>query len=235
MSDKIIILKHTKTGFIQDTIVSPNDTLRIDVSSTQTIEIPSKPIPVETPGKDWFDYSLGGITILGAVIAAIYTLKSIKKLFEKDELRELQISKLTNIVESLDESNKQALRREKLSKRPFISLNFKQIRPNQGGGSVILDILNNNPMSNVISFQVHGIQTLGFNSYVSLTPGNSGNTQSMGIQLYYTANIPTTSGVISIDYTTEEGFEYIHEINVSYDSSNGQFIARGLQIILKDD
>lgn len=55
--------------------------------------------------KNWFDYTLGTITILSALIAAYYTLKSIRKLYNESQEKQVQIDKLTGIVEKIDSQN----------------------------------------------------------------------------------------------------------------------------------
>ncbi|UKN01196.1 hypothetical protein K6119_15810 [Paracrocinitomix mangrovi] len=106
MGDKIIILKETKDGIVKDTIYQTEDTISIDISGSQTIVMPSDPIDVNTPGKDVFDYALGTVTILGAIIAGFYTLKSIRKLYKKDEDKQAQIDKLSSIAEKMEAQNK---------------------------------------------------------------------------------------------------------------------------------
>lgn len=237
MSDQIIILKHTKKGIVKDTIFTTSevDTLNIDVSGVQSIIIPTEPIPVKTPGKDWFDYTLGVVTILGALIAAYYTLRSIKKLYEKDEQMQDQIDNLSTIADSLEKANIETLRREKLSKKPFINLNVRPLSYNNGGGKVIMDIVNNNPLCNIVNYQTSPIADLGFSSSMNLIPGNEGSGQRMGIEFAFRGQTPASGGMVSIDYITEEGYVYIQEIILSYDANSGVYSARGLQIILKEN
>lgn len=105
MSEKIIILKQTKKGYEADTVYSASDSLNIHFSGKQYLELKDTPIDVNTPGKDWFDYALGTITILGAIIAAFYTWKSIRKLYQKDEDKQAQIDKLSSIAEKMEAQN----------------------------------------------------------------------------------------------------------------------------------
>ncbi len=124
MTDQVIILKSNKQGLQVDTVLvtEHSDTLAlaIDVSGTSVLEIPDKKISVETPGKDWFDYSLGIITIIGAIVTLIYTLKSIRKLFEKDEQRQEQIEELAAQTQQLIVQNALFERRIRMQVKPRI-------------------------------------------------------------------------------------------------------------------
>ena len=62
----------------KDTIV-----LNVDVSGRTHVEIPKEIIYVEAEKKDWFDYSVGTVAVLGGVFALIYTILSIKKILKK--------------------------------------------------------------------------------------------------------------------------------------------------------
>ena len=64
----------------KDTIV-----LNVDVSGSTHVEIPKEIIYVEAEKKDWFDYSVGTVAVLGGVFALIYTILSIKKILKKSE------------------------------------------------------------------------------------------------------------------------------------------------------
>lgn len=105
MSEKIIILKQTKKGNEADTIYSASDSLNIHFSGEQHLELKDAPIDVNTPGKDWFDYTLGIVTIIGVAITIYYTIKSIRKLYQKDEDKQAQIDKLSSIAEKMEAQN----------------------------------------------------------------------------------------------------------------------------------
>lgn len=102
-----IVLIPSKTNMGYDTLFlsTSNDTLLVNIDGEYNLEIPDKKIIVETPGKDWFDYTLGTITILGAIIASFYTWKSIRKLYQKDEDKQTQINKLSSIAEKMEAQN----------------------------------------------------------------------------------------------------------------------------------
>lgn len=87
-----IVLIPSKTNMGYDTLFlsTSNDPLLVNIDGEYNLEIPDKKIIVETPGKDWFDYTLGTITIIGAIIASFYTWKSIRKLYQKDEDKQTQ-------------------------------------------------------------------------------------------------------------------------------------------------
>ncbi len=94
-SSKVHVLQKTNNAFNKDTIFNYGDTLVIDVSGAQTIELPSKPIEVKTQDKETFEYVVDIITIIGVIIAAVYTLSSFKKLFKRDEQKDEQIRELS--------------------------------------------------------------------------------------------------------------------------------------------
>lgn len=120
MGDKIIILKESKDGIVKDTIYETQDTISIDVSGVQSIELPSTPIDVNTPGKDGFDYTIEVVTLLGVLIAAVYTLMSIRKLFKKDEDKQAQIDELARQTAQLITSNKLYEKRIRMIHKPRI-------------------------------------------------------------------------------------------------------------------
>lgn len=94
MSDQVIILQKSKDGLTKEIINHSPDSITIDVSGVHTLQLPKTPLKVNTEGKDLFDYTLGIVTIFGAIIAAVYTWKSIKKLFKRDEQKDEQIREL---------------------------------------------------------------------------------------------------------------------------------------------
>ncbi len=224
----------SKLGFDSTFFYPTKDTVIVNFSGNYNLEIPDKKIRVDIPDKDWFDYSIGIITTVGAIIAAVYTLYSIRKLFQRDEQKNLQIDRLTNIVEKLESANNQSLRREKLSKRPHINLTAQALRTNIAGGNIIIDILNSNPISNITSYSLLDYGNLGFSNHITLTVGNNGNVQNMGVQFNY-MGIPPAGGVFSIVYITEEGFEYIQEAYIGFDATRQAYEIRGLQILLRDN
>lgn len=95
MRDIILILHRTKNGLVNDTIIDKNGNLKLDVSGVHTTELLEKPLVVKTQGKDNFEYFVDIVTILGIIIAAIYTLSSFKKLFKRDEQKDEQIRELS--------------------------------------------------------------------------------------------------------------------------------------------
>lgn len=239
--NKIIILKNTEKGIVADTVELSNasDTLSIDlgvdVTGNTVLEIPDKTYKVVTPGKDGFDYFIAITTLIGIVITMIYTVGSIRKLFKKDEQKEDQINKLTDIVAKIEDSNQEALRREKHAKRPFIELTLSRVKPNNSGGSFILRIVNKNLNSNIIKYDLVGLNGTGLDNYVTLTTGNNDNQQEMGVKFSFTGKNVPQGGVFSIEYETEEGFEYIQELSLTYDCGKSVFNLRGLGIILKEN
>lgn len=127
MSDQVVIIKSTKDGFHADTVLVEGEpdtlALSLDVSGTSILELPDSKIDVQTPGKDWFDYTLGVITIIGAIVTIVYTLKSIKKLFERDEQREEQIAELAAQTEQLILQTSLFERRLRMQVKPRIWTN----------------------------------------------------------------------------------------------------------------
>ncbi len=234
MGEKIIVIREDENGMLKDTIINHQDTIKIKLGGTQTLELPEERIEVETPGKDGFDYTIAIVTLAGVVFTLVYTFLSIKKLFKKDEQKETQIAKLAGIAAELKLANEQALKRDKLSRRPFIDYSINPVIPNNAGGSVILDISNSNPISNIMNYDLLDTNTLGFNNYIKIVPGNTGNHQIMGVKFFYSGH-PAQGGIFSIVYTTEQGYEYIQEINLAYDATSNSYKARGLQVVLREN
>jgi hypothetical protein len=94
----------------KDTIV-----LNVDVSGSTQVEIPKEIIYVEAEKKDWFDYTVGTVAVLGGLFALIYTILSIKKILNKSE-------EANQLLNQLVKQNQIAERAIKLKVMPRISV-----------------------------------------------------------------------------------------------------------------
>jgi hypothetical protein len=132
--DKIVILKPTKSGYKTDTVIinNANDTLSLDVAvdveGDSYLIIPEKPIEVNTPGKDAWDYWTSGLTLLGALIAAWYTIKLLKGLKDDNKHKQDQIDQLKSQTNELIVQNKILEKRHRLSVKPQLWQNTFGVR-----------------------------------------------------------------------------------------------------------
>ncbi|MEM5563960.1 hypothetical protein WNY78_02540 [Psychroserpens sp. AS72] len=101
MQDKIIILKNTKNGIVKDTILSVQDTIRLNLENLVKLQRPDGDFVVHT-----IQEPLSGIEYWGLWIAAIlgvltigYTLFQLKKLVQNDNELQSQIDELVKLNE----------------------------------------------------------------------------------------------------------------------------------------
>ncbi|RXG17987.1 hypothetical protein [Leeuwenhoekiella aestuarii] len=105
MQDKIIILKNTVNGIVGDTIISVNDTLRLDLK--QEFLLPKEDIFIHTISEPLTVVEKLGlwIGIVLAVVTIIYTLYSIYKLRQSDKDTQLQLNELKGIIGAIEAQN----------------------------------------------------------------------------------------------------------------------------------
>ncbi|WP_282073993.1 hypothetical protein [Polaribacter atrinae] len=119
MQDKIIILKNTKNGIIKDTIMSVQDTLRLDLK--QELIIPDnatiKTIAEPLTGIEYWGLWIAAIGGLVGIIAAI---KVFKDLFKRDESQQLQIQGQQDQINELVKLNKLFEKRVRMTVKPHL-------------------------------------------------------------------------------------------------------------------
>ncbi|MDT0651241.1 hypothetical protein [Autumnicola edwardsiae] len=105
MQDKIIILKNTKDGVVRDTILTLQDTLRLDLK--QEFVLPKEDIFIHTIAEPLSIVEQLGlwIGIILASITIIYTLYSIYKLRQSDKDTQLQLNELKGIIGAIEAQN----------------------------------------------------------------------------------------------------------------------------------
>lgn len=90
MQDKIIILKNTKNGIIKDTIMTVQDTLRLNLK--QEFIIPDDAtIKTITEPLTGIEYWGLWIAAIGGLVGMIAAIKAFRDLFKKDRLQQDQI------------------------------------------------------------------------------------------------------------------------------------------------
>lgn len=99
MQDKIIILKNTKNGIVKDTIVSVQDTIRLNLENLVKLQKPDEDLVVHTIAEPLSGVELFGIWVgaILAVITIIYTLIQLKKLLKNDNELQSQINELVRL------------------------------------------------------------------------------------------------------------------------------------------
>lgn len=118
MTDQIVVLKNTKTGFQIDTVYNSNDTLFLDLSNKTTIEIPGGRLEVNTypPPKDVWDVVMISATIIGVVAACWAAYSAYKQLKKENIESRQQIDHLAKLRE-IDEKRLKLMVKPKLDTR----------------------------------------------------------------------------------------------------------------------
>jgi hypothetical protein len=217
MSDRVIIMHSTKNGLVKDTIIDKNDTLNLDVSGIHTIELPEKPLSVKTQGKDNFEYFVDIVTILGVIIAAIYTLSSFKKLFKRDEQKDEQIRELSAQTAEI-------IKQTKLQEKRIRMLAKPRLWTNGGGydadGTVRVMINNRGHLCFLNSWGVIEGDNVVFVQWKDPMEIDNGEFKTLtGTPEEHPKNIRF---VLLVSYTDQEGYEY--ESTFEYNKGSVQII-----------
>ena len=122
MQDKIIILKSTKNGIIKDTILSAQDTLRLDLK--QEFIIPDNAtIKTITEPLTGIEYWGLWIAAIGGLVGIIAAIKAFKDLFKKDESQQQQIQGQQDQIDELVKLNKLFEKRVRMTVKPHLWTN----------------------------------------------------------------------------------------------------------------
>ena len=129
MQDKIIILKNTKNGVVKDTIMSVQDTLRLDLK--QEFLIPDN-ATVKTITDPPSGIELVGllVAIIGGLVGVIAAIKTFKDLFKKDESQQNQLDFQQNQINELIKLNKLFEKRVRMTVKPHLWSNGSGYRAN---------------------------------------------------------------------------------------------------------
>jgi hypothetical protein len=90
---EIIVLKSTKKGIVVDTVYKSSDTLKIDLTTATTLQLPKEQLIVTTisPPKDGIELFGLWAAIIGGIAAFIAVGISFYQLFKKDKDKQKQI------------------------------------------------------------------------------------------------------------------------------------------------
>lgn len=97
MQDNIIILKNPKNGIVRDTLMSIQDTLRLDLK--QEFILPKEDVLIHTISEPLTGIAYWGLWIaaLAGIIGIIAGIKALKNLFKKDAELQSQINELVKL------------------------------------------------------------------------------------------------------------------------------------------
>jgi len=104
MQDKIIILKSTKNGIVKDTIMSIQDTLRLDLK--QEFILPDN-ATIKTIAEPLTGIEYWGLWIaaVGGFVGILAGIKVVRDLFKKSEDQQLQLNELKGIIGAIEAQN----------------------------------------------------------------------------------------------------------------------------------
>jgi len=122
---EIIVLKNTKKGLVVDTVYKSADTLKIDVTTATTLQLPKEKLVVTTiePPKEGIELFGLWAAIIGGIAAFIAVGLSFYQLFKKDREKQAQINELANQTAELIKQTKLFDKRIRMAVRPGIWCN----------------------------------------------------------------------------------------------------------------
>lgn len=122
---EIIVLKSTKKGIVVDTVYKSNDTLKIDVTTATTLQLPKEQLVVTTisPPKDGIELFGLWAAIIGGIAAFVAVGISFYQLFKKDKDKQKQINELANQTAELIKQTKLYDKRIRMAVKPGIWCN----------------------------------------------------------------------------------------------------------------
>ena len=99
MQGDVILLKTTRNGIVQDTAISVQDTIKLNIENLVKFQIPDNDFVVHTISEQAQGIELFGywIAAIGGVIAILFTYYQFKKLRENDNELQSQIIELVKL------------------------------------------------------------------------------------------------------------------------------------------
>lgn len=119
MQDKIIILKNTENGVVRDTIMSIQDTLRLDLK--QELLFPDNAtVNTITEPLSGIEYWGLWIAAVGGVVGVIAAIITFKNLFKKDKSQQKQLDFQQKQIGELIKLNKLFEKRVRMTVKPHL-------------------------------------------------------------------------------------------------------------------
>ena len=170
------------------------------------------------------------VSAISAAIGVPLVLFTLYKLMKKDKEREAEINSLATIANQLTAMQAETEKRYKASKKPHITI---QLEKAQQGNRIKLDFTNTNSNATIKGYQLTNDKSdfIGKNA-TTTTINDVGGQQKFSIILNGKEE-PIEWLILHLDYTTEEGYVFIQDITVWFES--GQYVFSPSVIIDKEN
>ena len=168
-------------------------------------------INVDIP--NWTDI----LQAFAALIAVPLTLVTLYKLVKKDKERQNEIESLSTIANQLTAMQIETEKRYKSSKKPHIGI---KLDSNFESKRVKIDFTNSNSNTSITKFRL----TNDKSDFTEFTATLSSITSNNGIQNFWIVLSGKSKlfeyTILHLDYSTEEGYEFIQDIIIWLDDNN---------------
>jgi len=205
---EIIVLKNTKKGIVVDTVYKSRDTLKIDVTTATTLQLPKEQLIVTTisPSKEGVELFGLWAAIIGGIAAFIAVGISFYQLFKKDKEKQAQINELANQTAELTKQTKLFEKRIRMAVRPGIWFNSSGRRAYEAEFNVDVDNRGEIALLDKIEF-LEGDQVTIRNWNNAIIPIEKGGTIKITGN-YGSLNPDTMNFKFKILYHDREGYRY---------------------------
>jgi hypothetical protein len=179
-----------------------------------------------TDNPSWTDV----LQAFAAAIGIPLTLFTLYKLVQRDRDRESEVKSLSTIAGQLVDMQAENEKRYKASRKPHLQI---KLDVNYESKRVKIDFINSNVQSSIIKVSLSNdkYDFLDFNATLSSVTVNNG-LQNFWIILSGKTKL-FEYAVLKLDYTTEEGYEFIQDIIIWL--QDGQYVYSPAAIIDKQN
>jgi len=165
------------------------------------------------------------IQALAALIAVPLTLFTLYKLVIKDKKRESEIESLSTIANQLTGMQIENERRFKSSKKPQIEFHISSdLKTNK----IKIKFTNKNLNSSITEFKLTN-DPIDFTEFTATS--STINTQG-GVQTFFVYLLGKSerieSALLKLEYVTEEGYFFVQDLEIIFDSNNYNFSPSGI-------
>ncbi len=157
-----------------------------------------------------------------ALIAVPLTLVTLYQLVKKDKKRESEIKSLSTIANQLTGMQVENEKRFKSSKKPLIEFHLTS-KPDKRN-KLQIKFTNKNTNCTIAEFKLNN----DLNDFKEFTATFSTINTQAGIQSFFiylsSKSDQIDNALLKIEYTTEEGYEFVQDLEIIFDNNNYNFL-----------